>query len=271
MRKYRLPDSRNSPSSGFYWLLVILALAALAWIWWHAGKTSEHAKAPAKKPTAKQTTNGPHTVTAAPRTNAPPPTSVSPAPSNDSFPRPVQNIFEAQLALERSGISSGSLDGRIGSQTRAAIRAFQQRERIPRTGELDAATKAQLSLGSAPLAHYVVTSNDLARLQPLGKTWLAKSQQTALDYETLLELVAEKSHAHPVLIRQLNPSVNWTNAVAGTVLQIPNAERDDPPAKAAFVKISLSGKMLEAFGADTNLLAHFSMQHRTARGETARR
>jgi hypothetical protein len=46
-----------------------------------------------------------------------------------------------------------------------------------------------------------VTTNDLARLQPLGKTWLAKSQQTALDFETELELVAEKSHSHPLLIQ----------------------------------------------------------------------
>jgi hypothetical protein len=53
------------------------------------------------------------------------------------------------------------------------------------------------------LTTYTVTTNDLARLQPIGKTWLAKSQQTALDYETELELVAEKSHSHPLLDREI--------------------------------------------------------------------
>ena len=167
-------------------------------------------------------------------------------------------MFEAQLALDRQGISSGSLDGKTGSQTRAALRAFQQQEKIPATGELDAVTKARLRIAAPPLVNYVVTSNDLARLQPLGKTWLAKSKQTALDYETLLELVAEQSHAHPVLIRRLNPNVDWTNGISvGTVLQLPEAARADPPGKAGFVKISLAEKVLEAFDAETNLLAHF--------------
>jgi len=40
---------------------------------------------------------------------------------------------------------------------------------------------------------YTVTSNDFTRLQPLSATWLGKSQQGALDYESILELLAEKS------------------------------------------------------------------------------
>ena len=45
--------------------------------------------------------------------------------------------------------------------------------------------------------------------------------------------------------------------MAGTVLQIPNAGREPPARKAAFVTISLGEKVLEAFDAETNLLAHF--------------
>ena len=166
-------------------------------------------------------------------------------------------MFEAQLALARHGISSGSLDGLIGPQTRAALRAFQQQEGLPVTGELDAATKEQLTLPTLPYVAYTVTSNDLARLQPLSATWLGKSQQTALEYETILELVAEKSHAHPNLIRRLNPSVDWTNVVAGTSLQVPHAAGAEVNNKAAFATISLAGKALQAFDVNTNLLAHF--------------
>ena len=173
------------------------------------------------------------------------------------FPRPVQNVFEAQLALARLGISSGSLDGHIGPQTRAALRAFQQKEHLAGTGELDAVTKERLLLAAPPYAAYIVTTNDLARLQPLSSTWLGKSQQTALDYETILELVAEKGHAHPNLIRQLNRSTDWTNMVAGTTVRLPDVAYADASAKAAFATISLAGKILEAFDANTNLLAHF--------------
>lgn len=159
--------------------------------------------------------------------------------------------------MARQGISSGSIDGRIGPQTRAALRAFQQKEHLAATGELDDATKERLSLAAPPYAVYTVTTNDLGRLQPLSRTWLGKSQQTALDYETILELVAEKGHAHPNLIRQLNPSIDWTNVVAGTTVQLPDVAYASASPKAAYATISLAGKVLEAFDANTNLLAHF--------------
>jgi len=128
---------------------------------------------------------------------------------------------------------------------------------LPVTGELDANTKSNLVLNTPPIMTYVVTSNDVARLQPLSKTWTGKSQQTALDYETMLELVSEKSHSHPDLIRRMNPSVNWTSVPVGTSLQLPDVAMDNPPGKAAFARISLSGKTLEAFDTDSNLLVHF--------------
>jgi len=161
------------------------------------------------------------------------------------------------VALARRAISPGSIDAALGSQTRAAISVFQQMEKLPETGKLDTNTRPQLTLDAPILTTYAVTTNDLARLQPLGKTWLAKSQQTALDYETELELVAEKSHSHPLLIQRLNPNVNWTNVVVGMVLQIPDVNYPEPSDKAAFVIIHLSEKFLEAFDAETNLLAHF--------------
>ena len=44
---------------------------------------------------------------------------------------------------------------------------------------------------------------------------------------------------------------------AGTVVQLPDMAGSDAGSKAAFVRISLAGKVLEAFDAKTNLLAHF--------------
>ena len=173
------------------------------------------------------------------------------------FPHPPRDVFEAQVALARLAISSGSIDGVNGSQTRAAILAFQRMQGLTETLELDAATRNALALDSPPLTNYVVSADDLARLQPVSKTWLGKSQQTALDYETILELVAERGHASPTFIRRLNPAVDWTNVIAGTAIQIPAVEYPKPAARAAFVVISLGEKKLEAFDANTNLLAHF--------------
>jgi lipoprotein-anchoring transpeptidase ErfK/SrfK len=177
--------------------------------------------------------------------------------SPTDFPRPALDVLEAQIALARRAISPGVIDAALGPQTREAISVFQQIEKLPQTGRLDTNTRPQLTLDSPVLKNYVVTTNDLARLQPLGKTWLEKSQQSVLDYETELELVAETAHSHPLLIQKLNPNVNWTNIPAGTILKIPDVNYPEPSGKAAFVVIHLSERFLEAFDEDTNLLAHF--------------
>ncbi len=252
--RYKLPASQKRPGNFLYWLVALALAVALGWLWWQPGKTSRPHPAPvpaaAVKPAETNLIKRAVTPLPLPR----PAVAQSPAPA---WPRPVQNIFEAQLALVHQGISPGSLDGAIGSQTRAALAAFQQKQNLPLTGELDATTKARLLLDAEPCATYAVTSNDLARLQPVAPDWLGKSQQTALDYETILELVAEKSFSHPNFIRRLNPSINWTNIAVGTVLQLPAAAYPDASVKAAFVRIHLSGKTLEAFDAGTNLLVHF--------------
>jgi lipoprotein-anchoring transpeptidase ErfK/SrfK len=251
-------------------LLLVVGIGLGAWFMWLGARpkapvrvvaitpavTVTQAPPPLPPPPVTQPTNPP-----APPPPIPPPQPVArtnPEPVlAGGFPRPVADVFEAQLALDRLGISSGSLDGLIGPQTRAALRAFQEKEHLSATGGLDADTKERLLLAAPPYTTHTVTSNDLSRLQPLSGTWLGKSQQTALDYETILELVAEKGHSHPNLIRQLNPSIQWASVPEGATLRLPDVVRCEPGAKAAFATISLSGKALEAFDANTNLLVHF--------------
>jgi lipoprotein-anchoring transpeptidase ErfK/SrfK len=250
--------SRKPPRARIYWILIVLALSGLMWLWWDSGtRLGRKARSGVSGKTAQSNTGGLRPAAAAHRTRTAMETAEIEEASGGPCPRPVQTMFEAQVVLDRQGISPGSIDGRLGPQTRLAILAFQRKENLPGTGELDLDTKLRLILTAPPLGSYTVASNDLARLQPLGKTWLAKSQQTALEYESILELVAEKSHAHPALIRRLNPDVDWTNVVTGTVLWVPDAGSAAAPAKAAFASISLSEKILEIFDASTNLLGHF--------------
>ncbi|MBI4663791.1 MAG: peptidoglycan-binding protein [Verrucomicrobia bacterium] len=196
--------------------------------------------------------------------DVPPSTNALPVPARRAAvialnfaPRPVQNGYEAQLALARQGISPGSLDGVIGPQTRAALRAFQEKEGLPMTGQLDPVTKARLILTESPERIYTVTGNDLARLLPVGATWLAKSQQERLDFETILELLAERGQASQNLIRLLNPSIDWANVTAGTSVVIPNVPLPPVRAKAETVRIRLSERILQAFDERNALLAHF--------------
>jgi lipoprotein-anchoring transpeptidase ErfK/SrfK len=272
-------------------LLLATVIAGLGWLEWpskHPPKASPHRRAvvepvvkkspPAPPPvpslerveriadTASAFTN--HAIPVPPPVEKPEPVpsvvwpvissnAPVPPPAATEFTRPARDLLEAQLALARRGISPGSIDGVIGSQMRAALAAFQRSEKLLESGRLDPNTRTRLTLDAPLLMDYVVTADDLARLQPLGKTWLAKSEQSALEYETILELVAEKAHAHPLLIKKLNPDVDWTDIEAGTVLKIPEVNYPEPVDKAARVVIHLSEKYLEAFGEETNLLVHF--------------
>jgi lipoprotein-anchoring transpeptidase ErfK/SrfK len=280
--KFKQPKPKRRSGNGTHWGwgLLLAVVCVGAWWWWRERQAPAPSPSPAPSAQLRAyspgVTNAGLPVTVV--TNPPRPAmggNVLPVPGKSggtatnrisasepvfdstTLPRPPQNTFEVQLALARAGISSGSFDGVIGSQTRAAIRAFQLREGLPETGVADAVTKARLQLTQPPLTNYLVTSNDLARLQPLSTTWLGKSQQSALDYESILELVAERGHAHPALIKRLNPTVDWTNVTAGVELRLPNISYPSPRTKAAFVLIHLAGKSLQAFDSNTNLLAHF--------------
>jgi lipoprotein-anchoring transpeptidase ErfK/SrfK len=169
----------------------------------------------------------------------------------------LRDTLEMQIALARRAISPGSIDAANGSQTRTALAAFQRSQNLADSGTLDTNTRSLLTLDAPILTTYTVTTNDLASLQPLGKTWLEKSRQSSLAYETELELIGEVAHSNPLLIKKLNPGVDWANLTAGTVIKIPDVEYPEPADKAAFVVIHLAQRYLEAFDQQTNLMAHF--------------
>lgn len=264
-RYYKLPNSSSGGLNWPYWLASLLLLGVIGWIWFRTGKHALIRKsspsltqpqvAPSNRPSLRPVvvTAPAFQPSAGTQTQSRTEARITPT----SFPRLPQNTFEAQVALVRRAISPGSLDGVLGPQTRAALQAFQRSAGLPLTGMLDKETRARLTLDTAPLTGYRVGSNDLAQLQPVADTWLGKSRQSALDYETILELVAEKTHSHPGYIRTLNPGVDWVHVAPGTELRVPNAMYPEPVERAAFVRIFLAARTLEVFGANSNLLAHF--------------
>jgi len=176
-----------------------------------------------------------------------------------TYPRPVESWLEAQIALARRGFSSGPIDGVAGAQSASALRAFQLSAGLPTTGWLDEATKNTLALERPPLTQIALTQADLARLQPTGKTWLEKSQQTALAHETVLEFAAERSHASPRFIEALNSLVDWKALAPGDHLTVPDVALTpfSTSTKAARIEVRLADHVLQVRDAEDQLLAHF--------------
>lgn len=181
---------------------------------------------------------------------------VVPAVANEND-RPVDSVLELQVELHRRGFSCGSIDGVMGPQTAAALRAFQTAAGLNPTGALDRETQVQLRLAAPAVTAHIVTEEELAGLSPLPATWLEKSQQTVLAFATALELVAEQHRAAPRLLQRLNPTVEWDAIQAGASVTVPAVTRATFTGKAAQLRIRLEARELEAFDAAGRILAHF--------------
>ena len=56
-------------------------------------------------------------------------------------------VKRAQESLNDKGFNAGAADGVMGARTRAAVRRFQESEKLPVTGRLDTETAGRLGVG----------------------------------------------------------------------------------------------------------------------------
>jgi hypothetical protein len=68
---------------------------------------------------------------------------------NPDAPISNQDVRKAQASLTQMGLYDGEIDGIYGKRTARAVRDFQVRENLPRTGSLDDRTKRELQIATA--------------------------------------------------------------------------------------------------------------------------
>lgn len=134
----------------------------------------------------------------------------------------ISEAMQTQISLARANFSPGVIDGRWGSNTRSALRAFQKTQDLDVTGDLDQASRNALGFdGQKFLVDYTLTKADLAGpfIDKIPDELPAQADLDRLAYTSAEEALAERFHLSEDALRSLNPEVTLE---AGATLRIPN-------------------------------------------------
>jgi lipoprotein-anchoring transpeptidase ErfK/SrfK len=196
---------------------------------------------------------------APPRAHKPVPTHKRTAPP----PLPCGDYLSFQVLLDRQGFSPGEIDGKPGDNFTHAVIALQQARQLPLTTRPDCDTWHALGGDKTEPTRttYTVTAADVKGPfeKQIPSDLVAQATLPALSYRSPLEEIAERFHASPALLEQLNHNAP---IVEGRALQVPNVTPFDPAAKPpantaaddAAVQVSREESALRVTRADSSLV-----------------
>jgi lipoprotein-anchoring transpeptidase ErfK/SrfK len=144
---------------------------------------------------------------------------------------PCGDYLSFQVLLDRQGFSAGQIDGKPGINLTHAIAAAQAARKLNATGKADCDTwKALGGDNSEPtIVTYTLTDADLkGPFEKIPRKLDDQAKLPELGYESPIEAIAERFHAAPPLIQQLNRGVPLA---PGREIRVPGVQPFDPDVK----------------------------------------
>lgn len=123
------------------------------------------------------------------------------------------DMLPTQVLLDRAGFSPGEIDGAGGRNTQNAIAAYEAAKKTSIADALASSEPATVS--------YTITAEDEAapKTPNIPEDMMEKAKLKRLEYTSMIEMLGERFHASPSLLKKLNPGATFA---AGEQITVPN-------------------------------------------------